>query len=75
MSMAAPRSCPELKPPPIRASAGAAMTTSVEATANTAINARKPERNVVLPDQAITRSRAIFSLRIKSYAILGCDGA
>jgi hypothetical protein len=37
---------PELKPPPMRASAGAARTTSVEATANTAINARKPKRNM-----------------------------
>jgi hypothetical protein len=37
---------PELKPPPMRASAGAARTTSVEATANIAIKARKPKRNM-----------------------------
>jgi hypothetical protein len=39
---------PELKPPPMRASAGAATTTSVDATASIAINARKPNRNMEL---------------------------
>ena len=37
---------PELKPPPIRASAGAASKASVETTATIAINARKPKRNM-----------------------------
>ena len=65
---------PELKPPPTRASAGAARTTSVVATANIAINARKPKRNIWASRKRPPPEPERFGLCLKSYAILGCDG-
>ena len=41
-----PPRLPELKPPPMRASAGAATRASVAATASVAITARNPKRNM-----------------------------